>query len=421
MSKVLKIIRREYIEAVRRRTFLLSTLLVPVFMIGVIFVSVFFAERGPEKPLRVALVDRAGGLVGPLREAMDDTLSDGRRRFMIESVGAGGRSNAEMKNDLVRRVEAGSLDAFIVIPPDVMEGGSVEFYAKSVGVLGLERYFENSLSRVVVEKRLTMQGFPQDRLNAMMKGIQFKTLLVEKGVEKESGFEQEYATTMAAVMILYMTIFVHGLSIMRSVLEEKSSRVIEIILSSVTSMQLMVGKILGTGLVSLTQYAIWAVVALAVMFGGLGGGEAALNLAEHISVGEIAYMVLFFLLGFLLFGTAYAAIGAMCNTEQEANHLHTPLVMLLVAPVIVALNVIQDPNGVVARVLSFIPFSAPVVMFMRINVSSVSGVEIALSVLCIVVSIAVMFWIVARIFRVGILMYGKRPSLPELVRWIRYA
>jgi ABC-2 type transport system permease protein len=182
-----------------------------------------------------------------------------------------------------------------------------------------------------------------------------------------------------------------------------------------------VGKIIGTGLVSLTQYAIWAAVAMIIMVGGLGGGQEAFSLAEHISWGEVAYMVIFFLLGFLLFGTAYAAIGAMCNTEQEANHLHTPLVMLLVAPVLVAVNVIQDPSGTVARVLSFIPFSAPIVMFMRINVSSVSGVEIGLCILGIVVTIIVMFWIVARIFRVGILMYGKRPSLPELIRWIRYA
>jgi ABC-2 type transport system permease protein len=421
VSKVSKIIRREYVEAVRRRTFLLSTLLVPLLMIGVIFVSIFFAERGPEKPLRVALVDKTGGLGEALQEAMDDTLGNGRRRFVIESVRIGGRSDEEIKNDLVRRVQANDLDAFILVPPNVMESGAVQFYAKSIGVLGLERYFENALGKVVVEKRLLMQGFPPDQLNAMMEGIHFKTLLVEKGGEKESGFEQEYATTMAAVMILYMTIMVHGLSIMRSVLEEKSSRVIEIILSSVTSMQLMVGKIIGTGLVSLTQYAIWAAVALVIMLGGLGGGQEAFNLAEHISWGEVGYMVLFFLLGFLLFGTAYAAIGAMCNTEQEANHLHTPLVMLLVAPVLVAVNVIQDPSGLVARVLSFIPFSAPIVMFMRINVSSVSGVEIGLSVLGIVVSIIVMFWIVARIFRVGILMYGKRPSLPELIRWIRYA
>jgi ABC-2 type transport system permease protein len=421
VSKVSKIIRREYIEAVRRKTFLLSTLLVPLLMIGVIFLSIFFAEHGPEKPLRVAVVDGVGGLGPALQEAMDDTLSGGRRRFVIESVKTGDRSNAEIKADLVRKVEAEELDAFILIPPDIMEGGSVQFYAKSIGVLGLERYFENSLGKVVVEKRLLMQGFPPDQLNAMMEGIHLKTLLVEKGVEKESGFEQEYATTMAAVMILYMTIMVHGLSIMRSVLEEKSSRVIEIILSSVTSMQLMVGKIIGTGLVSLTQYAIWAAVAFAIMLGGLGGGQAAFKLAEHISMGEVAYMVLFFLLGFLLFGTAYAAIGAMCNTEQEANHLHTPLVMLLVAPVLVAVSVIQDPSGIVSRVLSFIPFSAPIVMFMRISVSSVSGSEIALSVLGIVVSIVVMFWIVARIFRVGILMYGKRPSLPELIRWIRYA
>lgn len=421
MQKVSKIIRREYVEAVRKRTFLLSTMLVPLLMIGVIFISVFFAERDPERPMRLAVVDGTGELGPGLWEALDDTLSNGRRRFEVEVLGAMSGGAAEFKDELMRRIEADELDAFIVVPEDILETGSAEFYAKSLGVLSLERRLQSSLNRVVIERRLTARGLPAEQLHSMMKSVSFKTLLVEKGTEKESGFEQEYATTMAAVMILYMTIMLHGLSIMRSVLEEKASRVIEIVLSSVTAMQLMVGKIIGTGLVSLTQYAIWALVALAIMLGGLGAGEAAFNLAEHISWAEVAYMVVFFLLGFLLFGTAYAAIGAMCNNEQEANNLHTPLVMLLVAPVLVAINVIQEPSGVLSRVLSFVPFSAPILMFMRISVSKVSPVEIALSILGIVLSILVMFWIVARIFRVGILMYGKRPSLPELVKWIRYA
>jgi len=420
MSKTSRIVKREYLEAVRKKTFLLSTMVVPVLMIGVIFISVYFAEKGPEKSLRVAMVDGTGDLGARLEEAMDDSLSAGGRRFIFEEVPMMGRSYEEIKERLRGRMETEDLDAFLLIPPDLLEGAPAEFYARSVGVLGLNRRFRVALDQVVIEKRLALEGLRADQLQLLMKDVEFKTLLIEKGQEKESRFEQEYATTMAGVMILYMTILVHGLSIMRSVLEEKSSRVIEIILSSVSSMQLMVGKIIGTGLVSLTQYAIWASVALILMLAGPGGATA-FDLAEHISWGEVAFMVLFFLLGFLLFGTAYAAIGAMCNTEQEAQNLHTPLVMLLIAPVFVAMQVIQDPSGTLARVLSFVPFSAPILMFMRVSISSPSALEIVLSILGIVISILVMFWIVARIFRVGVLMYGKRPSLPELIRWIKYA
>jgi len=421
MSKIFKIIRREYVEAVRKKTFLLSTMLVPILMVAVIFVSVFLADREPERSFYVAVIDKRGDLAPRLFEVMDDTLSNGERRFSIELSSLGGGSDDVVKATLMERIETQELDAFIVIPEDILDKGSAEFYAKSVGVLAFEPRFRSALGKLVIENRLMTEGLSPDHLYEMMKGIEFKTLLVEKGMEKESGFEQEYAVTMAAVMILYMTIMIHGLAVMRSVLEEKSSRVIEIVLSSVTSMQLMVGKILGTGLVSLTQYAIWAFLAAAVMMVGPTGGDAAFDLAEYITLGEVAFMVLFFLLGFLLFGTAYAAIGAMCNSEQEANHLHTPLVMLLVVPMLLAINVIQDPSGTVARVLSFIPFDAPILMFMRISVSTVNAAEIAVSVLGIILSIAVMFWIVARIFRVGILMYGKRPNLPELIKWIRYS
>jgi ABC-2 type transport system permease protein len=421
MSKIGKIIRREYIEAVRKKTFLLSTILVPVVMIVVMVGSIFLADREPERSFYVAVIDKTGELGPRLFEVMDDTLGNGEKRFSIELSWLGGGDDRVVKQTLMERTESGELDAFIVIPQDILEEGEAEFYSKSVGVLGFEPRFRSALGKLVIEKRLMTEGLSPDHLYEMMRGIKFRTLLVEKGVEKESGFEEQYAVTMVGVTILYMTIMIHGLSVMRSVLEEKSSRVIEIVLSSVTSMQLMIGKILGTGLVSLTQYAIWAFLALIVMSAGPMGGEAAFNVAEYMSVGDFAFMVLFFLLGFLLFGTAYAAIGAMCNSEQEANHLHTPLVMLLVGPMLLAISVIQDPSGTLARVLSFVPFTAPIMMFLRVNVSDVAPAEIALSVLGIVLSIAFMFWIVARIFRVGILMYGKRPNLPELIKWIRYS
>jgi ABC-2 type transport system permease protein len=421
MPKISKIIRREYLEAVRKKTFLLGTMAVPILMIGMIFISVYFAEKGPEKSLRVGLVDKTRELGSRLPAAMDDTLANGGRRFWFEGVGMAGRTDEEIRDRLLQRLESEELDAALVIPEDVLEGGSAEFLAKSVGVLGLDRRFRNALNQVAVEKRLFREGLQPDQMRLLMRDVRFKTLLIEKGQQKERAFEQEYAITMTAVMILYFSIMIHGLSIMRSVLEEKSSRVIEIILSSVTSLQLMVGKILGTALVSLTQYAIWGCAALVLMLIGMGGGAPAIDFGQVMTLGEAFFMVVFFLLGFLLFGTAYAAIGAMCNTEQEAGQLQTPLVMLLLTPIVIAIKVIQDPNGLLARVLSFVPFSAPILMFMRISVSSPSPWEIALSILGILISICVMFWIVARIFRVGVLMYGKRPNLPELIRWIRYA
>jgi len=421
MRKIRRIMQREYVEAVRKRTFVLSTVIVPLAMIGLIFVSIYFAEKEPDRTLHVAVYDKTSKLAPRLAEAMDDTLSGGRRRFAIEIVGSRGRSDAEVKENLRERIENETLDAFLLIPADVMSDGVAEFYARSVGVLGYEANFRRALREAVMVERLAQRGLPADLLRESMRTVPVRTLLIEKGAEKESAFEMEYAVTMAAVMILYMTIVVHGRNILTSVLEEKSSRVIEIILSSVSALELMVGKILGTAMVSLTQYAIWVVAGLAIAFSGAGAGELAVQLSERVSMGEVAYLVGFFVLGFLLFGTAYAAIGAMCNTEQEANNLQTPLIMMLVFPLIVGGAVIQDPSGLLARIFSYVPFSAPVVMFMRISVSDVSPFEIGLSVLVIVVSIAVMFWVVARIFRVGILMYGKRPSLPELVRWIRYA
>jgi len=421
MWKVGKVARREYVEAVRKRSFVVSTVIVPLAMIGLIFASVYFAEREPDRSLRVVVCDRTGVLAGRLSEALDDTLSNGRRKFAIDTVAAAGRSDAEIKRELGKKLESETLDAFLIIPADVFQRGGVEFYARSVAVLGYENVFRRALTDAVMVERLKRMGISREVLEETRKGIAVRTLLVEKGAEKESAFETEFAVTMAGVMILYMTILIHGRNILTSVLEEKSSRVIEIILSSVSSLELMVGKILGTALVSLTQYAIWAATAAVLVLGGMSGAGFAADLTEKVSAAAAGYMVLFFVLGFLLFGTAYAAIGAMCNTEQEANNLQTPLVMMLVFPLLVAGGVIQDPDGTLARVFSYIPFSSPVVMFMRIKVSEVPALEIFLSIAVILASICLMFLVVARIFRVGILMYGKRPTLPEVIRWIRYA
>jgi len=220
-------------------------------------------------------------------------------------------------------------------------------------------------------------------------------------------------------MILYMTILLYGITIARGVIEEKSSRVVEILLSSVSPFQLMFGKILGIGSVGLTQYIIWGTFAM-----GLSAFVTSLvgtNITNLISGTTIIFFIIFFILGFLLFSTMYAAVGAMCNTEHEMQNYQFVLVMFLVVPMLMAVFIVQNPNSTVAITLSLIPFFTPMLMFMRINLITPPPFQIGLSIVLTILTILLMIKLSAKIFRVGILMYGKKPSLAEIVKWLKYS
>jgi ABC-2 type transport system permease protein len=227
------------------------------------------------------------------------------------------------------------------------------------------------------------------------------------------------------VLILYMTMFFYGAIIMRGVIEEKNNRVVEVVLSSLKPSQLMAGKLLGIAAVGLTQYVIWALFGLAAsMYGGSlvtsFVPQASGFKMPHIPSYIFIYFILFFILGYFLYATFYAAVASMVNSEKEAQQLLMPVTMCLVVPIMLMTFVLRSPNSSFSVILSLIPFFAPILMLMRICVLLPPFSQIALSIALLVLFTAGMIWLTAKIYRVGILMYGKRPSLPEIIKWVRY-
>jgi ABC-2 type transport system permease protein len=250
--------------------------------------------------------------------------------------------------------------------------------------------------------------------------LSIKTIKISKGGEaSERGFMEEYFSTFIFVMILYMTLIIYGTSIMRSIVQEKSSRIVEVLLAGLNPFQLMAGKILGQGFVGITQYLIWAVCGIGlILFGGKVMPMAGdyFNFAPEIFL----YFVIFFVLGYFVFSALYSAIGAMCNTDQEAQQMSFPVVMVLIIPILVFSMIVKNPNSTVSVVLSLIPLFSPILMFARINLTTPSMLEIWGSIGLLILTILILIWFVSKIYRVGILMYGKRPTLPEIIRWMRY-
>jgi ABC-2 type transport system permease protein len=262
----------------------------------------------------------------------------------------------------------------------------------------------------------------REKLEILLAPIELESFQVAAGGEaRKKGFREAYFGTFTFVMILYMALLLYGVAVMRGILEEKSNRIMEVLLGSLSPQQLMTGKILGIGLVGLTQMAIYAATAgvarLYIAASPLASDWS--GVVDTLSPLRMLYFLIFFVLGYFLYTSLFAAVGAVCNSEQEAQNLQTPVVMCLVIPMVATFFFVANPDSTAAVIVSLIPLFAPMVMFMRICVLTPPFWQIALSIALLLGTIWLLFRGVARVFRIGVLMYGKRPTVPEILRWAR--
>ena len=417
MGKTLKIIRREYIEIVRKKSFLIGLFLMPIFIVAIILLPVLMAFMEVEQQKRIAVIDLTDGLYEPFVAGLEGKLKDGRPEYVIRREDTAGDLEAA-KRQLAGEIDRGKLNAYLLIPADIYERGDAEYYGKSVSNLPEIRRLRDILTRIVVEHRLAKQGLDAEAVREWTRRVKLEGIKIVKGKEERSHFAQEFIVSFIFMMILYMMVILYGVVVMRGVLEEKSSRMVEVLLSSVRAEQLMVGKIVGIGGTSLTQVIVWAAVALfASAYGGrLAGPDLPI---QPIGLEKMIYFSIFFVLGYLLYATLYAIIGAVCTSEQDAQHVQMLVILPLIVPMLLANFIIRQPDAPVSVVLSLIPFFSPILMFMRINILTPSLPEIAGSILLLIATIAAVMWAAARIYRAGILMYGKRATLPEILRWLK--
>jgi ABC-2 type transport system permease protein len=418
MNKIITIIKREYKESVYKKGFIITTIIMPLLMLALIFLPALLSELDVEESLRFDVLDFSGIVYEKFTEKMGMKLSDGTDKYILRRVDGKENNFEQLKLELKERIISEEIDGFLIIPPNITDTSMVEFYAKNVGNFDLNRQIQNTINQVVIDFRIQQSGLQKEIIDALTKRVEFKTLKIQKGVEeKEGGFIVEYFSTFAFVMILYVTILIYGASIMRGVIQEKTTRIIEVLLASANSFQLMVGKILGLGSVGLTQYLIWTICGLGIML--FAGNLTSLSSDWFVFSPVIfIYFILFFILGYFLFATVYAAIGALTNSDQEAQQLSTPVVLLLIVPIVMMTFVVKNPDSTASVVFSMIPFFAPMLMFARVNISSPPLVEVWGSIILLVITIFLLIWLVAKIYRIGILMYGKRPNLPEIIKWI---
>jgi ABC-2 type transport system permease protein len=414
------ILRREYLERVRTKSFIVSTLLLPALMIVLMILPSKLATLKASGTKRLAVVcannDFARAVQSQLESRKSDQL-DSSPRYRVEIVST---PDEATRTALKGRIGAGSLDGYLWLSEDALVSRKISYVASESNDFIEAATMQSALKTALLRQELRSRGVTAEDADKLMKSVDLDTISIKGGKEKKGGGPLQFISAIVLVMMLYMTLILYGVSVMRSVLEEKTSRVMEVVLSSATARELMAGKILGVGAVGLTQIAVWVLIGLGATTPGLLAARSELSQID-LAPGALPAFAVFFVLGFMLYSALYAALGAMVNSEQEAQQWQFLVVMPLIIPVMMMTYVIRQPNAPLSMWMSLVPFFAPILMYMRVVVQTPPLWQIAV---CVALLIATLWGVVAlcsRIYRVGILMYGKKPTLPEIVKWVRYA
>ena len=421
MMKALQVIRREYAENARKKSFIIGTIVAPVLVAVIYAIPVVTVLFIPPEQVSVAVLDRTNLLAEDFVASLNDTLGSGKQQYKAMVADPRDRDPDVFKKVLTESINNNALDVLIEIPGDVFEKGEVGYLSKDYFDERVMDDVKEKLDPLVIARRLEKENLDFDRVSVLTEPVRLREQKITRtGVLEGGEVVGEFVVVTVFVMILYITLLSWGISVQRSIIEEKGSRVIEVMLSSVEPRDLFIGKIIGIGSLGLTQIAIWGVMILAL---GLSSSVAFAELSQYvrISFADVFYFVLFFVLGFLLYSSIFTIIGAVCSTEQDAQQLQSVVVIPMVIPIMMTFFVIQSPSSTLGTVLSIIPFFAPMLMLARVVISDPSAWQVALSIGLLIVSIYGVILFSARVFRVGVLMYGKRPSLREIFRWFRYA
>lgn len=419
-------IRREFVEFVRTKTFIITTLLGPVFLVGLLFLPLVFASGSGADERTIVIVDETGeGLGEVVAGALPSPdaplpVDDEARRWRTEVLTAGDEA---LRADLQQRIASDELDGFLWIPPGAVAGGDTVRYIgenatnfRDMGAVG------GAVEQGVRQHRLATSGVDPEALATILAPVPF-----EERTAGETGAGSSIGAAMILGQILgfsiYIVVLLYGQAVLRGVLEEKRDRIVEIVLSSIRARDLMFGKVAGIGAAGLLQMLVWVGFAAAVLVPGRDiiasyGVDLPFTLpAVPLSLG-VAFVV-FFLGGYFVYASLYAAVGAMATNDQEAQQLQMPIMLIIMLALFAIFAVINEPNGTLSIFASIFPLTSPIIMPVRFSLTSVPALQLGGSVLALVAGAAAVVWLSARIYRVGVLSTGKRPTLRELGRWFR--
>lgn len=442
MNKMLAVIKREYLQAVRKKMFIFMTLFFPVLMAALFIVPSLMVARGLGGK-KVAVIDGTGALQSSFAHHLEPAVPDPKRALS----GGGNRGQLPQSIDVeykdahelpsltpaakpyldrlyLDKDSGNRLDAVLVIPSNAFQGSDAKmiFYSRSSTDLFTQERLASVSNRAIQRQRLTGRGIEPNVVDTLIREVPVDSVQLSRSGEQKKGSEANFIIGFIFAALLIIPSFIYGLETMRGIVQEKSERIVEVLISSMSPRQLLTGKILGVALVGLTQVTVWlSLIAAIGAFGAASASMAGFDISQFLRPIVFVYFALFFILGYLTFVCIYAIAGAACNSDKEAQQLVAPIQMVMMLPWFIMFAIITNPDSTLAVTLSMMPVYGPITMFVRTLVAEPPLWHVLVSIAVSLATIAAFFYITAKIFRVGILSYGKRPTIPELWRWLKVA
>ncbi|MEY5069383.1 MAG: hypothetical protein RLZ47_1245 [Bacteroidota bacterium] len=435
MNKIFLIIQREYLSRVKKKSFLVMTFLVPALIIGMYALIAFLSVKGGDKKAELKVVDESGIFEGNFKNSASVNFTTAKEGL-----------------DAAKKEALGNGEGFVLyIPADIEKGGNIELFSKKKAGLSAVSNIEKQVNDLLRNKQLKDAGIDPATLQRIDPDVNINSIELTEQGEKDSSAGAAYAIGFAAAILIYISLFIYGAQVMRGVIEEKTSRIVEVVISSVKPFQLMMGKIIGVGLVGLTQFILWIVLSTTltgaaskvllkdqldqvkteVKIDGQakttqeltneGPTAKIINAVQTLNLPYIlGCFLVFFLGGYLIYSALFAAIGAAVDNETETQQFMFPITLPLLFTYIMSFSfIVNNPDSTLSFWLSIIPFTSPIAMMVRLPFG-VPGWEVALSMVLLIAGFLFTTWLAARIYRVGILMYGKKVSFKELAKWLTY-
>ncbi len=413
MNKAIVVAKWEYLEKVKSKAFLIGLFVTPVLMVGMGIVPGLFANSEDQETKVIGVIDLNGEVAGPLSEGLQKyKLPNGQPNYLVQPIAVGrniDRAGAvEAANEKVLRDE---IEGYCIIGADPLVDTLVEYRSKHVGDLRISNRIEETLRSIITERKLTQLGLDPSLLTQLHTPIDVKTVKLSKTGETENGdFMTVFFSAYVFLMMLFFLILTSGQLLVRSMIEEKSNRIVEVLVSSLSPTDMMVGKVLGLSGLGFTQIGFWGLIGLAL--------SLQFNVTM-IAPGQAGLLLVYFVLGYLFYAAIFIAVGSPLTTEQEAQQVTSYLVLIVIMPIALALPAIQNPGATWIKVLSFIPLLTPTMMTLRIPIQVPSVWEIVITIMLMIGSTYVAMIAAGRIFRIAILSTGKRPKLKEILQWAR--
>ncbi len=435
MNKIFLIIQREYLSRVKKKSFLVMTFLVPALIIGMYALVAFLSVKGGDKKAELKVVDESGIFAGSFKNSASVNFTTAKEGL-----------------DAAKKEALGNGEGFVLyIPADIEKGGNIELFSKKKAGLSAVSNIEKQVNDLLRNKQLKDAGIDPATLQQIDPDININSIELTEEGEKDSSAGAAYAIGFAAAILIYISLFIYGAQVMRGVIEEKTSRIVEVVISSVKPFQLMMGKIIGVGLVGLTQFILWIVLSTTLTgaaskvllkdqldqvktevkidgqakptqeLAAEGPAAKIINAVQTLNLPYIlGCFLVFFLGGYLIYSALFAAIGAAVDNETETQQFMFPITLPLLFTYIMSFSfIVNNPDSTLSFWLSIIPFTSPIAMMVRLPFG-VPGWEVALSMVLLIAGFLFTTWLAARIYRVGILMYGKKVSFKELAKWLTY-